>query len=63
MSIREEPNAKRHDEAIFNQTRPAVTLLAILAVFMVFLFPAVAPIAQSQKGKLIEFCARTKKSA
>jgi hypothetical protein len=33
MSIREKPNAKRHDEAIFDQTRPDVTLVAILAVF------------------------------
>lgn len=41
MSIREKPNAKRYDDAIFNQTRPEVTLLAILAVVMVFLFPAV----------------------
>lgn len=41
MSTREKPNAKRHDEAIFKQTRPEVTLLAILAVFMVLLFRAV----------------------
>ena len=40
MAIREKSNAKRHDEAIFNETRREVTLLAILVGLMVFLFPA-----------------------
>jgi len=40
MAIREKSTAKRHDEAIFNETRREVTLLAILAVLIVFLFPA-----------------------
>lgn len=47
MSIREKPNVKPHDEAIFNQTRPEVTLLAILTVFMVFLFPKVGALSDS----------------
>jgi len=39
MAIRKKPNAKSREEAIFNHTRREVTLLAILAVLMVFLLP------------------------
>lgn len=40
MAIREEPTSKNHDRPVLNRTRWNVTLITILAILTVFLFPS-----------------------